>query len=60
MCVLLQTKYECGHLGPQSKVFTNAATQTDRVSRSSELYVPWLVVLMLKAVITKCLLSYAL
>ncbi|KAI0240825.1 hypothetical protein LSAT2_008394 [Lamellibrachia satsuma] len=24
------TKYECGHLGPQSKVFTNAATQTDR------------------------------
>ena len=43
VCVLLQTKYECGHLGPQSKVFTNAATQTDRVSRSSEMYVPgWL------------------
>lgn len=24
------TKYECGHLGPQSKVFTNATTQTDK------------------------------
>ena len=29
---LLQTKYECGHIGGGSRVFANVATQTERVS----------------------------